>query len=446
VSDPVFDRPREIELVERPGSFALDLLSRRDFRTLFAAVSISELGDSLNYIALMWLALQHGGPLGVVAVRLADSLPAFAFGLHGGIAADRWSRRKLMIAADLVRGAALVPIAALGLTGSLSLWGLVVAAFVLEAATSYFAPAYGATIPSVVDRENVQQANALVQATADGLSVGGWALAALLLDFLPLSTFFAVDAGTFFVSAALILRLRAGRGRAVHGESGRLREGIAALRPRRMLSSAVVTFGVAMTISTGCWIAGVPTLVQHSLHRGAGGFSIVMIGFAVGSIAIGAALARTPVGRKSRASMLAWALDLPAYMLLAFATSIPVVVAAAVCSGAAESFSYVLLTSAAQEEVPDEVLGRVLGVISFVHRGSHATGLLLVSPIFAIAAARPIFGSSSVALAAVGIGGAALAARLNRPAPSIARPFRKWPRFRDTSTEPRPGRRSSRRP
>ena len=51
-----------------------------------------------------------------------------------------------------------------------------------------------------------------------------------------------------------------------------------------------------------------------------------------------------------------------------------------------------LLNSAAQEEVPDAVLGRVLGVISFVHRGAHATGLLLVAPIFAIAAARPIFG------------------------------------------------------
>ena len=89
----------------------------------------------------------------------------------------------------------------------------------LEAATSYFAPAYGATIPAVVDRANVQQANALVHATAQALSVGGWALAALLLQFIPVSTFFAVDAATFLVSAALLTRLRAGRGRAAEGES-----------------------------------------------------------------------------------------------------------------------------------------------------------------------------------------------------------------------------------
>ena len=412
MSDPVFDTPREVELTEPAGTPVLSLLRIRDFRNLYLAVSVSELGDALNYIALMWVALDRGGPLGVVAVRLADSLPAFIFGLHGGIAADRWSRRKLMVGADLARGLTLIPVAVLGLVGSLPVWGLVVAAFLLEAATSYFAPAYGATIPAVVEKKNVQGANALVQATAQGLSIGGWALAAVLLAVLPLSTFFAIDAATFFVSAALILRIRAGRGRAAPGESPRLREGIAALRPRRTLTSAVVTFAVAMTITVGCWIAGVPTLVRNSLDEGAGGFAVVMIGFAVGSIAVGVLLARVPVRRKARASMLAWVIDLPAYILLAVAGSIPVATAAAVGTGAAESMSYVLLNSAAQEEIPDEVLGRVLGVISFVHRGSHATGLLLVSPLFAVAAARPLFGVAAVAVAIVGLGGAAIAARL----------------------------------
>jgi MFS family permease len=178
VSDPVFGVPRELATTPLPRESALRLLRRPDFRTLFLAVSVSELGDAMQYIALMWFALEKAGPLGVVAVRLADSLPAFFFGLHGGLAADRWSRKKLMIGADLARGIVLVPVAIAGLSGSLPLWGLVVAAFLLEAATSYFAPAYGATIPTLVERENVQSANALVQATTQALSVGGWALAA----------------------------------------------------------------------------------------------------------------------------------------------------------------------------------------------------------------------------------------------------------------------------
>ena len=92
-----------------PPPSALALLRRADFRNLYLAVSASELGDSLHYIALMWFALDAGGPLGVIAVRLADSIPALVFGLHGGLAADRWDRRRLMIAADVARVGVLAP-------------------------------------------------------------------------------------------------------------------------------------------------------------------------------------------------------------------------------------------------------------------------------------------------------------------------------------------------
>jgi DHA3 family macrolide efflux protein-like MFS transporter len=117
MSDPVLDVPRELEAAPLPPPRALHLLRRADFRSLYFAVVASELGDSLQYIALMWFALDAGGPLGVVAVRLADSIPAIVFGLHGGLAADRWSRKRLMVSSDLVRGVVLVPVAAAGLAG-----------------------------------------------------------------------------------------------------------------------------------------------------------------------------------------------------------------------------------------------------------------------------------------------------------------------------------------
>src|SRR5437016_3388309 len=146
---------------------AIDLLGRRDFRRLYTAVAISELGDSFHYIALMWIALIKGGPLGVVAVRLADSIPALVFGFHGGLVADRWNRKRTMIVADLTRAVILVPVAAAAITDRLPLWGLVAAAFVLETATSYFVPAYGAMVPALVDRDNVQAANGLLSATTN---------------------------------------------------------------------------------------------------------------------------------------------------------------------------------------------------------------------------------------------------------------------------------------
>jgi MFS family permease len=366
----------------------------------------------------MWFAFDVGGPLGVVAVRLADSVPALVFGLHGGVAADRWDRRRLMIGADLVRAGVLVPVAVLGLLGQLPLAVLVVAAFVLEAATSYFAPAYGALLPALVERANVQQANALVGATAQAVSVGGWALAAALVAVLPISTFFAVNAASFALSAVLIARVRVSRRHAAHVDAPHIHEAFAALRPRPVLACGVVVLAVAVTLSSGTWIGGVPSLVRDAFGRGAGGFSIVMVGYAVGSIVSGAVLARLPITRKALASQLVWALYLPGYGLMAVAGSLWVAVAGAFAAALGQSSSLVLLNSAAQEEVPDAVLGRVLGVISFVHRGAHATGLLLVAPLFAVAAAQPLFGAAGCVTAAIGITGAALAVRLVRPAPN----------------------------
>ena len=403
MSDPVFDVPRELEEAPLPRGNARELLRRPDFRRLFFAVAASELGDSLHYIALMWFALDVGGPLGVVAVRLADSIPSLLFGLHGGLAADRWSRKRLMVSADLVRGAVLIPVAIAGLAGSLPLWGLIAAAAVLETATSYFAPAYGATIPTLVERENVQRANALVESSVQALSIGGWAVAAALLTFIPVSVFFAVNAISFFVSASLIGRLRHGVEHDPHAAPPRIREGFAAVRPHPMLTAGVIALGVAVTITAGTWIGGVPTLVRNTLHHGAGGFSIVMTGYAAGAILSGIVLARVPIRRKARASLIAWVMYLPGYGILALATSLPLAVAGAFFAAMGQSTSVVLLNSAAQEEIPDGLLGRVIGLISLTHRGAHAVGLMLVSPLFAFVAARAVFGASAIAVPLVGL-------------------------------------------
>lgn len=420
MADPVTGEPEEARLGEplepRHAVGALGLLRRRDFRRTYLAISASELGNAFHYIALMWFALEAGGPLGVIAVRLADSVPALVFGFHGGLVADRLDRRRVMIGADVVRGATLVPIAVAGLAGDLPLWALVVAAFVMETAANYFEPAYGAFLPSIVEREHVQRANALVRATDSALGVGGWALAALLLAFLPLSTFFAVNAVSFLVSALLLAGV-ASRPRAIgaHDQRPRIREGFAALRPLPMLAAAIAAIGLAVTVTAGTWIAGVPQLVRESLDEGAAGFSLVMVGYALGAIAAGVALARRPVRRKALGSLLAWCLYLPAYALLALAGSVPVAAAGAFFAGIGQSAAVVLAYSAAQEDVRDEVLGRVTGLISLFHRGAHATGLVLVAPVFAVVAPQAVFAAAALVVPLIGLAGAAVALRARVP-------------------------------
>ena len=109
---------------------------------------------------------------------------------------------------------------------------------------------------------------------------------------------------------------------------------------------------------------------------------------------------------------LAWAFYLPGYGLLALAHSLPVAFAGAFCAALGQSSSVVLINSAAQEEVPDSLLGRVIGVISLTHRGAHATGLIFVAPLFAVASARAVFGASAIAVPLVGLGCLALSRSL----------------------------------
>ena len=211
MADPVTAEPEEIRAPAIPPDSAgiRDLLRRPDFRRLYLAVVTSELGDAFQYIALMWAALVAGGPLGVLVVRLADSVPALVFGFHGGLLADRSGRRRLMVSANLLRAATLVPVAVAGLTGNLPLWALVVAAFLLTTGTSYFDPAYGAALPAVAGTSGVQAANALVRASSDALWLVGSVVAVALLTVMPVSTFFALNAASFLISALLLSGLPA---------------------------------------------------------------------------------------------------------------------------------------------------------------------------------------------------------------------------------------------
>lgn len=105
---------------------------------------------------------------------------------------------------------------------------------------------------------------------------------------------------------------------------------------------------------------------------------------------------------------------LPGYGLVAFAHSLPMAIAGAFFAATGQSSAVVLINSAAQEDVDDSVLGRVLGVISLTHRGAHATGLLLISPLFAFVGARIVVGASALAVPLVGLVALAAAAVATR--------------------------------
>ena len=203
-----------------------------------------------------------------------------------------------MIAADVVRGAALVPVAVAGLTGRLTLWGVIVTGLVVTTASAYFTPALGALLPAVVGRRNLQPANGLVTATNNVALLGGWAVAAGLLAIVSVGAFFAVNAISFFVSAALIARTRT-RSSAMAGSGDDLAvlAGLDAMRVRPGLRSAVGMHALGVAVNTGVWTVGIAVLARSQLGS-ASGLSLLLVATAGGAITATAALTRFRVRRQ----------------------------------------------------------------------------------------------------------------------------------------------------
>lgn len=390
------------------------LLAKPDFRRVYLAGACGQLGDAFQFVALLWYAVLLGGPLGVMAARVATTLPALLFGLPGGLAADRWDRRRTLIAADLVRGVVLVPVAIAGLTGNLPLWGLVTAGFIVATASAYFTPALNAFVPGIVDRPNVQQANGLVTATNNVALLGGWAVAAALLTVVSVGSFFAINAASYFVSAALIARTRP-RPIAARPEPERRRlfAGVTGMRVRPGLRAAVAMHALGVTVNTGVWTVGVAE-VAHSELGSAPGLALILTATAVGAIAAGAVLAKLRLPRKVLLSCLAWSLLLPGYLLLSVATDLPPAIAGTFLVGVGTGAAFVLLTAATQESVEEGLLGRAMGIVYLGSFGAKPVGLLLIAPLYAFLEPSVLFVAGGVAVFACALVAAALVDQATR--------------------------------
>jgi hypothetical protein len=390
-------KPRERQVIRLPPPrLPRPDLFRGAFRTAYAANVVGQLGNSLQFVAVLWYA-GSAGPLGIVGVRVADTLPALLFGLHAGVVADRWPRRRTVVWANVVAGAALTPLAVAGATGHVPVWALAVVGFTVVATISYFTPAFGALLPSLVGRARVQQANALLSGSYAVVGVAGQAAAAGLLTTLSAGDFFAVNAASFFVSATLLARLPHHADAPDLAAAAEPAGGFGAVRVRPGLRTAIAMMALGTTVMTGVWTVGIVELARNR-YGGASSLSLLLMATAVGTIAATALLSRIALRRKVRASALVWILLPVGYALIAYAPALLVAMVGTAIVGATTAASIVLLTASAQESVPRSSLGRVLALIFLANVGSKPFGLLVLGPAFTVAGVRTMFDAGGAAV------------------------------------------------
>ena len=314
----------------------------------------------------------------------ARILPQVVFLLAGGVWADRLPRHVVMVAANIVSGASQVAIAVLLLTHSAEIWHLLGLQAVSGVSAAFFFPASTAIVPQTVSPARLQQANALLRLSVNATQIGGAAVGGLLVAGFGPGWTIAMDAATYFVSAALLAPMRLPRAveRAVSGQSflRELLDGWVEFRTRTWVWVLVVEFAFLNAFANGSFAVLGPVVAKASLG-GAHAWGLILTGQAVGLVLGGAlGLRYRPERPMLAASLSMIPLALP-FVLLAFEAPTLLIAASAVAGGIGIEVFGVLWDTSLQQHVPPDRLSRVS---SYDALGSFALmplGLLVVGPI-----------------------------------------------------------------
>lgn len=341
----------------------------RDFALFFAARAVARLGDTMLPVALAAGLLQHGYGAGAVGLAMAATAAAFAgLVVFGGVLADRFSTRKLMIGADLVRLGTQALAATLFFSGHVVLWQICAIGFVNGVAGAVFQPGVASTVPRLAS--DIQGANGAIRVAESAAQLAGPAVAGLLVGFASPGGVFAAHATTYALSALclLLLRLpppapapvpgsRAEAGRGSKAFRADLVEGWREFRARRWLWSVIAVWCVYMIAVWGPTVPLVATEVVQ--EHGPRAYGLVNSALGAGTVVGGLLALRLRPRRMLRAGAIALVGFAAFPASVGAGLDVPAMAAGAAVAGAGMSFWGVMWATSVQTQVPPDVLNRI---------------------------------------------------------------------------------------
>lgn len=361
---------------------AVAVLRERNFARYLAAIVVSQLGNGMANVALAFAVLEFGTPTDLGIVLLSRELPMIAFLLLGGVFADRLPRRTILVTTDLVRGFAQVATALLLFTGNAHVWNIALVQVGYGIANAFQRPVGIGLVKEAVSDAHLQQANALQSLSRSTLSVVSPAVGALLVALGSPAIAIAVDAATFFISAALLASMRlAGTVRAAtRSVIGDLRDGWREFISRRWVVAIIASFGLfQLTYFPALLVLG-PTVAKDHLG-GAAGWGTILAFESLGAVAGGLFALRVKVTRPLIWSELA---VVPAgFLLLALAVPLPLWAIAGIgfVVGMGFALGENLYVTAFQRNIPEHALSRISSYDWFGSVALNPIGYALIGPV-----------------------------------------------------------------
>lgn len=377
-----------------------------DFRLYFTARSVAMLGDTMLPVALSAGLLSYGYSAGDIGLVMAAASACFAgFVIFGGVLADRFNARAMMIGADLVRVCTQSTAAFLFLTHSVRLWEVLVIAVVNGTCAATFQPGVASTVVRVA--HDVQGANAVTRTAESAAGLAGPALAGVLVGFTSPGVVFAAHATTYLTSALCLLFLRlppapprvtsTGAGTTFRADLG---EGWREFRARTWMWSVILVWTVYTLCVMGPFIplAASEIIPQH----GAGAYGLVNSALGAGT-ATGALLAmRLRADRPLRAG--SFGIFAFALMPASVGLDLPV---AGLCgclfvAGIGGAFWSVNWATSVQTQVPGDILNRIHAYEVAGSVAMYPVGQALAGPAASAFGARHVLEAGGAVAVCVG--------------------------------------------
>ncbi len=356
----------------------------RDYRLLWAGSFTSSIGTWMQQVAQAWLIFTMTGSASLLSFDgFLGAAPFLLFSLFGGVFADRFDRRRILLSSQFVQLTSAFLLAGLIATHHVHVWMILTLSFVVGFAQSFGGPAYQALVPTLVDRKDVSNAVALNSIQFNLARVIGPVLAGIAFYKFGAAWCFALNGISFIAVIFAILALKRGAPSAPPAERvwQSLKTGLKAVRDNRALRGLIAMAATGSFCSIAL-VTYLPVFAKDIFHKDAKGFSELMASFGIGAVigAIGVA----GFGHVRRKGIVAVTTQLVFGMLMiAFALSRSQLLSKAILmlAGAALLVIFAMFMTLVQTNVEDHLRGRVVSIYSLAFRGafplSYLTGTFL---------------------------------------------------------------------
>jgi MFS family permease len=370
-------------------SLSSSLIARnRNFRLLFSAGALTNLGDGVILLALPWLAtLMTKDPLAIGAVAAAGRFPWLLFAIPAGVIIDRTDQRKLIARADLIRAAIVGAILLLAVNAPVegAVWVLAGLAFLLGSAEVLRDNAAQTILPSIVDPDDLEAANGQLWSVEQltGQFIGPPLAGILIVAGIGIP--FGLDLALLVLAAGLVWLISLQpQIRATAGFREALLQGIAFMRGDRLLLRLAIVLGFANFIATATLTVQV-LFVQDVLGLSAFAYGTILSVAALGAIAGSLLAPRITKAIGNQISLFlciaAWAVG---YSVIGLTNSGVVMGISLFFVMAAAMVWNVITVSWRQRRIPTELLGRVNSIYRFFGWGSMPLGALAGGAVVAL--------------------------------------------------------------